>query len=130
MSERTQLNPDWPWARNFRISQGVRVGDTVYVSGQVALDPQGDLVGGDDMTAQARQVFANIREVLAEAGAAMDDVVKIVAFITDMSQYAGYAAARVEAFPNNIPASSTVGVAQLVNPDLLVEVEAIAEITT
>ena len=130
MSERTQLNPDWPWARNFRISQGVRVGDTVYVSGQVALDPQGDLIGGDDMMAQARQVFANIREVLAEAGAAMDDVVKIVAYITDMSQYAGYAAARVEAFPNNIPASSTVGVAQLVNPDLLVEVEAIAEIST
>ena len=130
MSERTQLNPDWPWARNFRISQGVRVGDTVYVSGQVALDPQGDLIGGDDMMAQARQVFANIREVLAEAGATMDDVVKITAFITDMSQYAGYAAARVEAFPYNIPASSTVGVAQLVNPDLLVEVEAIAEIST
>ena len=49
MSERVELNPPWPWASQFRIAQGVRVGNTVYVSGQVAFDPQGNLVGGDDM---------------------------------------------------------------------------------
>lgn len=128
MPERVELNPAWPWASQFRIAQGVRVGNTVYVSGQVAFDPEGNLVGGDDMGAQSRQVFVNIQAVLAEAGATMEDVVKITAFLTDMSRYAEYAAARTEAFPNNIPASATVATPTLVNPDLLVEVEAIAEI--
>jgi len=128
MSERIELNPDWPWAKEYRISQGVQMGNTAYVSGQGPLDPQGNVVGGDDMAEQAHQVFENIRTVLAEARATMDDVVKITAFITDMSKYADYAVARAEAFPNNIPASTTVATSALVIPDMLVEVEAIAEI--
>ena len=76
MSERVELNPPWPWASQFRIAQGVQVGNTVYVSGQVAFDPQGNLIGGNDMGAQSRQVFANIQAVLAEAGATMEDVVR------------------------------------------------------
>ena len=128
MPERIELNPDWPWAKEIRIAQGVQVGDTVYVSGQVGFDMEGNIVGGDDMKAQAQQVFENIRAVLAEAGATMDDVVKILAFLTDMSRYADYAAARAEAFPNTIPASATVATPGLVNPDLLVEVEAVAVI--
>ena len=126
MPDRVELNPDWPWAKDYRIAQGVRVGDTVYVSGQVGFDREGNIVGGDDMKAQALQTFENIRAVLAEAGATMDDVVKILAFITDMDNYADYAAARAEAFPKNIPASATVSTPALVNPDLLVEVEAVA----
>lgn len=128
MADREELNPDWPWARDFRIAQGVRVGDTVYVSGQVGFDRDGNIVGGADMKAQATQTFENIKAVLAEAGATMDDVVKILAFITDMDRYADYAAARADAFPNNIPASATLSTPKLVNPDLLVEVEAIAVI--
>ena len=102
----------------------------VYISGQVAFDPEGNVVGGNDMAAQSRQVFENIRIILAEAGATMDDVVKITAFITDISRYAEYAVARAEAFPNNIPASSSVTTPALVVPDVLVEVEAVAEITS
>ena len=128
MQKRIELNPDWPWTKKFRFSQGVQVGNTVYVSGQVALDPQGNVVGGDDMAAQARQVFENLRTVLAEAGATMDDVAKITAFITDMSRYADYAAARAQAFANNIPASATVATPALILPELLVEVEAVAVI--
>ena len=128
MPERIELNPDWPWASKFRIAQGVRIGNTIYVSGQVAFDPQGNVVGMNDMAAQSRQVFENIRAVLAEAGASMDDVVKITAYVTDINRYADYAAARSEAFPNNLPASATVATPALVNPDLLVEVEAIAEL--
>jgi enamine deaminase RidA (YjgF/YER057c/UK114 family) len=128
MAERIELKPDWPWAREFRIAQGVKVGDDVYVSGQVALDRDGNIVGGDDMKAQTKQVFANIQTVLAEAGATMDDVVKILAFITDMSKYADYAAARSEAFPNNLPASSSVATPGLVDSNLLVEVEAVARV--
>ena len=128
MPQRQQLSPNWPWAASHRIAQGVQVGDTVYTSGQIAMDPAGNLVGEGDLGAQARQVFANIRAILAEAGATMDDVVKITAFITDMSQYADYSAARAEAFPNNVPASSTVSCPLLVSPELLVEVEAVAVI--
>ena len=126
MTQRKSHNPPWPWAEKFRISQAVQVGDTVYVSGQGPLDPQGNLVGEGDMAAQSRQVFANIRAVLAEAGATMDDVVKITSFITDTGRYAEYSAARAQAFPNHVPASSTVTVADLVLPGMLVEVEAIA----
>lgn len=128
MTERVELKPDWPWARNFRIAQGVKIGDEIYVSGQVALDRDGNVVGEGDMKAQTRQTFENMREVLAEAGATMDDVVKILAFITDMSQYADYAVARAEAFPGNLPASSSIATPVLVNPKLLVEVEAVARI--
>ena len=126
MTQRKAHNPAWPWTEKFRISQAVQVGDTIYVSGQGPLDLEGHLVGEGDMAAQSRQVFANIRAVLAEGGATMDDVVKITSFITDTSRYAEYSAARAEAFPNHIPASSTVTVADLVLPGMLVEVEAIA----
>ena len=126
MPDRKAHNPNWPWAEKFRISQAVQVGDTVHVSGQGPLDPQGNIVGNDDMSVQSQQVFANLRAVLAEAGATMDDVVKITGFITDTGRYAEYSAARAEAFPNNIPASSTVTVDDLVLPGMLVEVEAIA----
>ena len=126
MPDRKAHNPNWPWTEKFRISQAVQVGDTVHVSGQGPLDPQGNIVGNDDMSVQSQQVFANLRAVLAEAGATMDDVVKITGFITDTGRYAEYSAARAEAFPNNIPASSTVTVADLVLPGMLVEVEAIA----
>ena len=71
---------------------------------------------------------SSISEALAEAGATMDDVVKILAFITDMSKYADYAAARSEAFPNNLPASSSVATPGLVDSNLLVEVEAVARV--
>lgn len=123
---RQNINPDWPSARRIRIAQAVRVGDLIYTSGQVAYDHDGKLVGKGDMKAQSRQVFANIRDVLAVAGASMDDVFKITAFITDMGRYTDYSAARSEAFLNDPPASSTVSTPVLVNPDMLVEVEAIA----
>ncbi len=130
MTQRKAHNPAWPWTENFRIAQAVQVGDTIYISGQGPLNSEGQLVGEGDMAAQAHQVFANIRAVLAEAGATMDDVVKITAFITDTSRYAAYSAARAEAFPNHIPASSTVTVADLVLPGMLVEVEAIAVLSS
>jgi enamine deaminase RidA (YjgF/YER057c/UK114 family) len=127
MNDRVEINPDWPWAKNYRISQAVRVGTTIYVSGQVAFDRDGKVVGGNNMGEQSRQVFANIREILSVAGASMDDVVKITAFLVDLSRYSEYSAARAEAFPNNIPASTAVSAPSLVMPDFLVEVEAVAE---
>jgi len=128
MAKRIEVNPDWPWAEKFGFHLGIRVENTVYVSGTVAWDRDGNIVGQDNMLEQSRQAFLNVKEILAEAGATMDDVVKINAFLTDINRYAEYSAARAEAFTNNIPASTAVASPALVEPGLLIEIEAIAEI--
>lgn len=126
MSRKVILDPGWPRVRKSGFAMGTQVGDTIYVAGQVAQDPDGGLVGKGDMKAQARQVFANIEAVLAVAGATMKDVVKITTYVTDMSKYADYSAVRAEVFPKADIASATVASPTLVRDGFLVEVETIA----
>ena len=127
MAKRSSLCPtDWTWADNVSHDIGVRVDATIWVSGMVAFDPDGKIVGLGDMRAQADKTFANIAEVLALGGATLDDVVKITAWLTDMDQYAGYNDARAAAFTGRLPASATVHSPRLVRDGLLVEVEALA----
>jgi 2-iminobutanoate/2-iminopropanoate deaminase len=126
MTKKILLDPLVSRAKPAPFSMGVLVGDTIYVSGHVAQDADGKVVGKGDMAAQTRQVFANIEAVLAEAGATLEDVVKITTYITDMSAYAAFSAVRAEMFPNAGMASATVAGAVLVSDDFLVEVEAIA----
>ncbi len=125
-----RLDPGWSWTRKFDISAGVKVGDTVYVSGTVAFDGDGNVVGEGDMYVQSKQVFGNIKEVLACAGASMADVVKITVFVTDMAAYGAFGRARTEAFPDGVPASAVYGTTTLVKPELLVEVEAVAVVAS
>ncbi|MGC9495778.1 RidA family protein [Streptomyces sp. WG7] len=102
-------------------------GRFVAVSGQLALDEDGKLVGEDDPAAQARQVFENLRRCLAAAGATFDDVVKLTFFVTDMAHMSAIRAARAEHIPDDrLPAASAVQVASLVRPDFLMEIEAFA----
>jgi 2-iminobutanoate/2-iminopropanoate deaminase len=122
------IDPGWTWNKKLGVAAGIRRGNTIYLSGYVAIDGDGNLVGEGDIHAQSQQIFRNIREALASAGASMDDVVKITAYVVDMTRYGEYAKARGEAFPNGVPASTTVGTSALVSPALLVEVEAIAEV--
>jgi enamine deaminase RidA (YjgF/YER057c/UK114 family) len=126
MAKKIVLNPGWPRAKNPGFAQATQVGDTIYVAGQVAQDPDGKLVGPNDMAAQSRQVFANIEAILAVAGATMSDVTKITAYVTDMSRYGEYSTVRAEVFPKAQMASATVASPTLVRSDFLVEVEAIA----
>ena len=126
MTRRIELKPDWPRAEGQSFAQGVRVGDTVYVSGQTSVDPEGNVLHTGDMRAQAQQTFRNISAVLADAGATMADIVKITCYVTDIDLYPGYAEARAEAFPDSPPASATVSTPALVHPDMLVEVDAVA----
>ena len=127
MAKRRSLRPaGWTWADNLSHDLGVQVDDTIWVSGMVAFDPEGSIVGVGDMRIQSDTVFANIAEVLALGGATLDDVVKITAWLTDMDQYSGYNDARAAAFSNRLPASATVHSPRLVRDDLLVEVEAVA----
>ena len=128
MTQRRRLHPEaWEAAKKMSFAQGVEVGDTVYVSGQVAFDDDGRIVGeADDMKTQARQTFKNVETVLAEAEMSLDNVVSVTCYITDVSKYADYSTVRTELFTGNLPASATVVVADLVLPGLLVEVGAVA----
>ncbi|MGC3002175.1 RidA family protein [Streptomyces sp. G35A] len=102
-------------------------GRMVAVSGQLALDEDGRVVGEDDAGAQARQVFENLRRCLSAAGATFDDVVKLTYFVTDMAHMPAVRAARAEHIPDDrLPAASAVQVAALVRPEFLVEIEAFA----
>lgn len=107
-------------------SHAVRAGGLLVVSGQVARDGQGRLVGAGDPATQAQQVFANLRVALAAGGAGLDDVVKLGIFVTDLEARPAVAAVRDEVFVEPRPASTFVVVASLADSDLLVEVEALA----
>lgn len=101
----------------------------VFISGQVAQDGKGNVVGRGDAEAQARQVFQNLRTVVTAAGGSMADIVKITVFATDIAFRAAVVKARTEAFQAGfMPASTFVVVAGLADPAYLVEVEAVAMI--
>ncbi|MER5534958.1 RidA family protein [Streptomyces mirabilis] len=105
-------------------------GRFVAVSGQLALDEDGKLVGAGDAAAQARQVFENLRRCLAAAGATFDDVVKLTFFVTDMAHMPAVRAARDAHIPaDRLPAASAVQVAALVRPEFLMEIEAYAVVS-
>ncbi|TXS63253.1 RidA family protein [Streptomyces sp. me109] len=102
-------------------------GRFVAVSGQLALDEDGRLVGEGDPAAQARQVFENLRRCLAAADATFDDVVKLTYFVTDMAHMPAVRAARDAHIPaDRLPAASAVQVAALIGPEFLMEIEAYA----
>lgn len=127
MSERIPVVPQGLTA-NPAFSPGVRVGELLFISGQVAQGNDGNTVGVGDCKAQTRQVMSRIRTIVEAAGASMADVVKITTFIIDIADYPAFSKVRSETFPNDPPASSTVVVAGLVRPEFLVEVEAVAHI--
>ena len=128
MSELTRIPaPDGvaPAAQYSHVVLGT--GRFVAVSGQLALDEDGKLVGEGDPAAQARQVFENLRCCLGAAGATFDHVIKLTYFVTDMAHMPALRAARAEHIPDDrLPAASAVRVAGLVRPEFLMEVEAYA----
>ncbi|MFF4347009.1 RidA family protein [Streptomyces sp. NPDC001530] len=128
MSELTRVSaPDGvaPAAAYTHVVMGT--GRFVAISGQLALDEDGKLVGEGDPDAQARQVFENLRRCLAAAGATFDDVVKLTFFVTDMAHMPAIRAARDAYIPaDRLPAASAVQVAGLVRPEFLMEIEAYA----
>jgi reactive intermediate/imine deaminase len=106
-------------------SHVVKFGDLLFIAGQVAFDEQGQLVGGDDMRAQVRQVLENLKRVLASQEADFSNVVKINIFTTDIEAFRAAADIRASYFTEP-PASTLVQIERLASPALLVEIEAIA----
>lgn len=125
MQKQERLDPGWAWTKKYNIGAGVKVGDTTYTSGLVALDSDGNVIG-EDVYTQSSQVFKNIENLPVVAGATMADVIKINTFLKDMSQYGEFSKACNEAFSTGVPASASYSIPALVLPSLLVEVEAIA----
>jgi len=101
-------------------------GPLLFVSGVVPVDGAGRLVGGDDVVAQARQVFSNLGAVLAAGGATFADVVKVTVFLTDVDDRARINVVRQEAFGEARPASTLVEIAALAIPGARIEVDAVA----
>ena len=107
-------------------THAVRAGDLLFVSGIVAVDTEGRLVGGDDVVAQARQVFDNMGAVLAAAGCAFADVVKVTVYLTDIDDRPRINPVRQEVFGEARPASTLVEVPRLAVEGAKVEVECVA----
>jgi len=107
-------------------TDAVVAGDFLFVSGIVPVDARRELVGGDDVVAQARCVFDNMRSILAAAGCTFADVVKVTVFLTDVADRPHVNPVRQEVFGETRPASTLVEVSALVIPGAKIEVECIA----
>ena len=141
--ERRRLEPGghWTWRGGPAwgpIAQGWRVGDLVFVGGQVAIDERGQVIAPGDIEVQTRAVYRNVERVLAEAGASLRDVVKITSFLVYEGEPAGpefdafwvkMATVRASFFPGDGPCGTGVIVKALIYPGLVIEVEAVAVVS-
>ena len=122
--EQIRVDPD-PY-EPYRLSQGFRVGELLFVSGQAAIDPEGQLIGVGDFDAQAEQTFRNLERVLQAAGSGLDRVVKVTIFLTDMANFPKIVELRGRWFSQPYPADTIVEVSSLALAELEIEIEAIA----
>lgn len=126
MSRREELRVPGQAEPISHYTDAVRAGELLFVSGCVPVDGEGHLVGGDDVVAQARQVFANVGAVLAAAGAGFADVVKVTVFLVDVDDREAVNTVRREVFGETRPASTLVEVSRLAVTGARIEVEAVA----
>ena len=125
---KTPVNP-WTWQDRRGFTQAWRVeapAAILFVSGQVPLDDDGNLVAPGDFDGQARRTFENLGRVLDEAGGSFGDIVKLTVYLTDMARLPDYGRIKAEYIRGRPPASTAVGVTALAIPGLMIEVEATA----
>jgi len=116
----------WNFSTHYTFSPAVRKGNLLFISGMTATDNKGNVVGVGDIVAQTRHIFEKMKEVLAAAGGSFDDIVKTVDYITTMEGYKGTADVRREYFKNGFPAATGIVVKELLRPEALIEIDAIA----
>jgi reactive intermediate/imine deaminase len=110
----------------YRLAQGYRVGDLLFISGQTALDDGGQLVGIGDFDVQARKAFENLQKVLIAGGSSLKNVVKVTILLRDMANFGKIVELRGKYFTAPYPADTIFEVSSLFSPDALIEIEAIA----
>jgi len=126
----TIATPEAKPVANYKMATRMEGGRLLYVSGQVAWDANGNIVGKGDARAQARQVLQNLRGVLQAAGGDLKDLMKMTTYITKVEDRPAVAEARSEVFQGELPASTLIVVKSLFHPDFLVEVEGIAAVAS
>jgi 2-iminobutanoate/2-iminopropanoate deaminase len=119
-----------PWEKEYGYAQAVKVGDTIYVSGQVSHDDRGNIIGPGDMETQMNQAYINVQKVLTQYGATMDSIVDEILFVTDMdAAFATAGKCREKAFSGTpIVASTIVQIQRLAFPDFLIEIKCVAKV--
>ncbi len=119
-----------PWEQEYGYSQSVKVGDTIYLSGQVSHDDQGNVLGEGDMEVQMRAAYANVAKVLAQNGATMENVVDEIIFVTDMdAAFSARVKMKQEVFSGSpVLASTIVQIERLAFPSLMIEIRCVAKV--
>ena len=122
--KRENISSGTPWEPLLGYSRAVRMGNVVYVSGTTAIDVEGNVLGEGSAYYQTKRAIEIIKESLEKAGASLSDVVRTRMFVTDISRWKEYGQAHREAFEKIRPANTLVEVKSLVDPRMLIEIEA------
>ncbi|MEE9248270.1 MAG: RidA family protein [Dehalococcoidia bacterium] len=125
----TNVEGIYSYKDNLMISHAVRTGNTIHISGQVALDPDGNVVGKGDVETQAEYIWRNVEKVLEASGSGLEEIAKVFQFVVGTENFAGMGAVRRRIFPQEpFPAFTSIIVSGLIDPDLLLEVDVIATV--
>jgi enamine deaminase RidA (YjgF/YER057c/UK114 family) len=126
--EKTQINP-WRWQDAYGFSQAWKVDGArslIFVSGQASISAEGTVMHQGDFRAQARLTFENLHTALKEAGASLEDIVKLGVYLMDMGNLPDYGAVQAEFFRGPMPAQTVVQINSLALPGMMIEIEAVA----
>ncbi len=128
MQERQKYSSGTKWEQVVGYSRAVKVGERIYVTGTTATNEKGEIIGASDAYAQTAQAIRNIEQALKALGASLENVVRTRMFVTDISRWEEYGRAHGEFFGEILPATTMVEVSSLIDPQMLIEIEADAEI--
>lgn len=128
MKERQRVSTGTKWEPIVGYSRAVRVENRIYVTGTTATDERGGVIGEGDAYAQTVQAIRNIERALSQLGAGLAYIVRTRMFVTDISRWEEYGRAHGEFFAEILPATSMIEISRLIDPRMLIEIEADAEL--